>query len=154
MTKYAQNKRVFVVRVEVDDETLREALVNAADERLIAESDLTGKIFVSIGKSPLERNQAIQQWLDSVVMQRVGGARRRYERLLAERAQAEERKALEAERQELRDFIARSGEAEARLKELGELLKEFDELRSDPADPGTLDDANERPVLETNLEDV
>jgi hypothetical protein len=120
MTKYAQNKRVFVVRVEVDDETLREALVNAADERLIAESDLTGKIFVSIGKSPLERNQAIQQWLDSVVMQRVGGARRRY----------------------------------ARLKELGELLKEFDELRSDPADPGTLDDANERPVLETNLEDV
>lgn len=130
---YVMNKKVFHVRVEVAADEMRAALLLVADP---------------LGDDIADRNSAIQKWLEEVVGEGVQAAKLCYEQVAIKRAQEEERKALEAERQELRDLLDGAKEAEERLKELDEELSgppgEIDlmvELKSSLASLGKLEDA-------------
>lgn len=122
--RITKNRKVFKLRVEVGDADLREALVLAADERMENGQD-PDEPYEPIGADIVTRNEAIHGWLEAIVRERIGVAQRRYANLAVKRAQEAERKALEEERQKLRDYIDENRNAEKRVEEIGVLLDEI-----------------------------
>lgn len=122
--RITKNRKVFKLRVEVGDADLREALVLAADERMEKGQDPVDlETYEPIGADIVTRNEAIHDWLEAIVRERIGIAQRRYAKLAVKRAQEAERKALEEERQKLREYIDENRNAEKRVEEIGVLLE-------------------------------